>query len=243
MSQTVVPTFYSTRKRFKERGKNTQNPENEKLLKVASELEKTVVEDLKKSVHENEKLSEFPPELEKTVVRNVKKAVKKTSKAKPKDKKVNKITNYLKSGAGASNINVEKEIAQEKVETAHTPKRNLTPEEITPSKKKPLSSVDVVSSQQISPPKSKSSLILTPQKHETLARKKLLLNSPTRYVSPKKIGSPSKSQLTPQKVAAYENLSNKDLVRHTNLLFYFFYFYVFTYCIVFLIEFFKKYIN
>lgn len=219
MSQTVVPAFYSTRKRFKERGKNTRNPENEKLLKVASELEKTVVADLKKSGHENEKLSEPPPVLEKTVVRNVKKAVKKTSKAKPKGKNVNKITNYLKSDAGTSNVNVEKEIVQEKVETPHIPKRNLTPEEITPSKKKPLSSIDLVSSQQISPSKSKSSLLLTPQKHDTLARKKLLLNSPTRYVSPKKIGSPSKCQLTPQKVAAYEKLSNKDLVRHINLLF------------------------
>lgn len=222
MSQTVVPAFYSTRKRFKERGKNTLNLENEKQLKVASELEKTVVGDLKKSVHENEKLSEAPPELEKTVVRNVKKAVKKTSKAKPKGKNVNKITNYLKSDAGTSNVNVEKEIVQEKVETPHTPtkvKRNLTPEEITPSKKKPISSINTVSSQQISPSKSKSSLLLTPQKHDPLARKKLLLNSPSRYVSPKKIGSPSKCQLTPQKVAAYEKLSNKDLVRHINLLF------------------------
>lgn len=219
MSQTVVPAFYSTRKRCKERGKIAHNPENEKLLKVASELEKTVVRGLKKSVCENEKLSESPRELEKTVVRNVKKPVKKTSKAKAKGKTVNKITNYLKSDAGTSKVNVEKEIVQEKVETPHPPKRNLTPEEVTPSKKKPLSSNDTISSQQISPSKSKSSLLLTPQKHDSLARKKLLLNSPTRYGSPKKIGSPSKCQLTPQKAAAYEKLSNKDLVRHINLLF------------------------
>lgn len=183
MSQTVVPKFYSTRKRFKDSVKTTENVQKEKL-------------------------SEVQDVSEKTIICNSKKSVQKTSRAKSKGKNANKITNYLKSEPETSKCISEKDV-QRKIETPLTPKRNLKPDETTPSKRKLLNTQETGLSQESSP--IKPSVLLTPKKQDTLARKKLLVGSPSRYGSPRKYGSPQKSQLSPQKAAEYDNLSNKDL--------------------------------
>jgi hypothetical protein len=180
MAQTVVSNFYSTRKRFKD--SSTKTVEKEKI----SDL-------LVKEVGAKETSN-----------------IKKTTKSKTKSKKVNKVTDYFKNKPDINTKTCKNEDSEKK-EGPRTPKRNLsTPEESTPTKKKPA----IPCSKGSSPVKHITKEFSTPKKAESFACKKLQLGSPNRYGSPKKLGSPlKKNELTPQKAAMYENLTNHDLVR------------------------------
>lgn len=233
MSQTVVPKFYSTRKRFKNSSKSIDIEPSEKGTEYLPVLEKIVPSTTRKSVAKSEKAvtnktikAEFLSISEKTASNNVKSEIpkgpgktittsfkKSVQKTKTKYKNVNKITNYLKSESESIEVNKERIVSLEKVENQRTQKRNLSPEELTPSKKKTVS----VNSVEFSP--TKSSLLLSPVKRDAVTHKRCLVASPSKNGSPRKIVSPQKIQLSPQKVAAYENLSSKDLVSNCNLIF------------------------
>lgn len=265
MAQTVVPKFYTTRKKFRDPVKKAIGNEKEELLEIRKDCNSTVLPekpDVKKTAqsikagvvveskakikksqkiesvvktesktqksvkakkNETKSKTENLVKSEKKEIKieesvgeniNLGKSVNRPKQAKGKSKKVNKITKYLKSETESEKANNNKNASEEEKEAPHTPKRNLSASgEVMPSKKKPRVVTENATVHESSPSKMR---LLTPIKQDAIISKQLHFGSPNRFGSPKKFGSPVKNDLTPQKAALYENLTDKDLVSDIN---------------------------